>query len=113
MENFCAKCENLLATVTTAKTIHFRCMKCSTQSVPTSSGTLLYEYTKGTNLLVYSTILQMAGQDPVCPKVYRKCVCGNKLVRQVRLGTDMTLINICIKCNTPWLDAVLNDDEKN
>lgn len=110
MESFCSKCENLLTTITTAESMYFKCVKCGTQTLPVDSGTLLHEYTKGTNLLVYSTILHTAGQDPVCPKVHKTCKCGYKLARQVRLGEDMSLINVCIKCNTPWLESVQEDD---
>jgi DNA-directed RNA polymerase subunit M/transcription elongation factor TFIIS len=113
MNNFCSSCENLLTSVTTAESMHFRCVKCGTQAPPDPKGTLLYENTKGANLMAYSSILQTAGQDPVCPKVYRKCKsCNNNLVRQVRLGKDMSLINVCIKCSTPWLESTTDDDKK-
>jgi hypothetical protein len=64
-----------------------------------------YEEIKGANLAVYSTILQTAGKDPCNPKIKKQCIsCDNDILRQVRLGDDMKLVNTCIKCNEQWLD---------
>jgi hypothetical protein len=39
------------------------------------------------------------------PKVKKECSCGSDVVRQVRLGEDMKLINTCINCNKQWLEG--------
>lgn len=105
MPLFCPICNNLLVVTTSADDFHFTCMKCHSTEKPTSADTLRYEEVSGTNLVVFKSILLNAGKDPVNPKVKKQCKCGYDTVRQVRLGTEMKLINTCIKCNEQWLEG--------
>lgn len=106
MGEFCGDCENLLAKVTTADSMYFRCNKCGIETKPNPSQTLLHEHVKGTNLFAHSIILHRTAQDPVCQKVYRDCsACGGRIARQTRLGEDKTLINVCIECNRSWPES--------
>ena len=105
MSLFCTSCNNLLSIVTTADSLIFKCQKCQTTREPTAADTLRFESIKGTNLMVYKTILQNAGQDPCNPKVEKTCKCRGNIARQVRLSEDMRLINICVTCNAQWLEG--------
>jgi hypothetical protein len=96
--------------VTTADTFLFKCNKCETTEEPTDKDSLRYEDVSGTNLVVYKAILLNAGRDPVNPKVKKQCDCGNYIVRQVRLGNEMKLINTCTDCNNQWLDGTKDTD---
>lgn len=109
MPLFCQICENLLSVITTADSFYFKCISCQNIYQPDEKDTLRYENTKGTNLLIYKSILKNAGRDPVNPKVDKTCTsCNNNIARQVRLGDDMRLINICTKCNKQWIEGVKN-----
>lgn len=111
MPLFCQTCNNLLSRITTSDQFYFRCNSCNQSYNPTDNDTLQYEEIKGTNLVVYKTILQNAGRDPVNPKVKKDCVnnkCDSNIVKQVRLGDDMRLINICPKCNKQWIEGLSN-----
>ena len=104
MSLFCKSCNNLLIVSTTADLFHFKCVKCELVEVPSDADSLRYEEVSGTNFTIYGSILRNAGLDPVNPKVEKKCTCGNSIVRQVRLGSEMRLINTCTKCNKQWID---------
>jgi DNA-directed RNA polymerase subunit M/transcription elongation factor TFIIS len=102
----CKICNNLLAVITTAHEFYFKCEGCQQPYKPTDVDSLRYEEQEGTNLLMYKTILQHAGQDPVNPKVYKDCKkCENNIVKRVLLGDDMRLINVCTKCQHQWLEG--------
>ena len=106
MPLFCEKCENLLSVITTASKFYFYCISCA-QSYPHKEvDTLCLEQIKGTNVSISKTILQHANEDPVGPKIFKKChKCNYHIVRQVRLDEDMRLINACVKCNEQWLET--------
>lgn len=107
MSLFCNSCGNILYEITSSDGFLFRCNNCSKTYEPTAADTLRYEEVRGTSLIMYKTLLQNAADDPVNPKCFKDCKkCENNLVRQVRLGEDMKLINICIKCKNTWLDSV-------
>ena len=104
---FCKICDNMLSAITTADKFYFKCVRCQVTYEPEPNDTLRYEDIKGTNLLVYKTILKNAGRDPVNPKVRKTCTgCGNKIAKQVRLGDDMRLINVCTKCGKQWIEGL-------
>lgn len=105
MPLFCTICDNLLSVITTSDEFYFKCIKCNKKFDYDASDTLRYEEVSGTNLLIYKTILQHAGQDPVNPKVLKQCDCGEKIIRQVRLGDDMKLINVCPTCDKQWVEG--------
>lgn len=95
---------------TTADEFHYQCNKCMTVEKPANKDTLVFEDVTGTNLIIYKSILKNAGRDPVNPKVLRKCSCGSKFAKQVRLGNEMKLINTCIACGEQWLDGTRDTD---
>jgi DNA-directed RNA polymerase subunit M/transcription elongation factor TFIIS len=111
MPLFCTKCSNLLTISTTADSFLFVCSKCGTVETTNEKDSLRYEDVTGTDLIIYKAILLNAGQDPVNPKVKKQCTCGYKIVKQVRLGRELKLINTCTKCNKQWLDGTLETDE--
>lgn len=111
MPLFCQICDNLLNVVTTSDEFYYKCINCQQAYKPNNNDSLRYEDIKGTNLIIYKTILQNAGQDPVNPKVYKDCKkCKNTIAKQVRLGDDLRLINICTNCNNQWLEGIDEQD---
>ena len=103
---FCKICANLLSVVTTADTFYFKCAKCQELYQPTDKDSIRYEEVRGSELAMHKTILLNAGMDPVNPKVKCKCTCGNNFAKQVRLGSDMRVINICTMCNRQWYEGI-------
>ena len=112
MPLFCRICNNLLIVSTTADSFHFKCVKCEHIEEHTEADTLRYEEENGTNFTIFGSILRNAGLDPVNPKVAKQCKCGNKTARQVRLGSEMRLINTCIKCGEQWLDGTRENENE-
>ncbi len=110
MPLFCPVCKNLMTIATTADDFRYQCGKCMTFEKPNQRDTLVYEDVTGTNLIIYRSILTNAGRDPVNPKVLRKCKCGSRFARQVRLGNEMKLINTCVLCSEQWLDGTRDTD---
>jgi len=106
MPLFCNICNNLLNIVTTSNQFYFKCTKCYIIYQAQPNDSLRYEDMKGTDLIIYNLILKNAGQDPVNPKVKKKCLkCSNDIIKQVRLGEEMHLINVCPKCNHQWIEG--------
>jgi hypothetical protein len=106
MSQFCTVCENLLVDITTSEEYYRKCLKCHVTYDVTDSDSMRLEDIRGTNLIIYQTILQNAGKDPVNPKVKKQCIkCPNNILRQTRVGINMQLINICTKCDFKWLDS--------
>lgn len=104
---FCKKCENLLTNITTADKFYFKCMLCYSEYEPEPKDTLRYVEKGGTNIFTYDTILLLGAKDPVNPKAYKTCPkCKHEICKQVRLISDMKLINICIKCNNKWFEGM-------
>lgn len=110
MPLFCSNCRNLLIIVTTYDTFVYKCNKCEINEEPAELDYMVYESVSGTNLDIFKSLLSHAGKDPVNPKVFKKCKCGNNIVKQVRLGEEMKLINTCVTCNKQWLDGTLATD---
>lgn len=104
MPHFCETCKNLLKNITSSDNFYFKCNSCNKNYQPSDEDSIRYNDIKGTNLIVYKTILQTAGKDPVNPKVYLDCPkCKNNIVKQVRIGEDMRIINTCVECDHRWL----------
>jgi hypothetical protein len=83
------------------------CNSCHSQYEAVASDTLRYEYVKEPDVMIFETILNKAGEDPVTIKAHQRCVnakCGNEIIKQVRIGADLRLYNICVKCNAQWLN---------
>lgn len=110
MPLFCPICKNLMTIATTADDFHHQCSKCMTFEKPSVKDTLVYENVSGPNLAIYRSILKNAGLDPVNPKVRRKCKCGSQFAKQVRLGSEMKLINTCTECSENWIDGTRESD---
>ena len=101
---FCSLCQNVYSVISTSDKLSFKCQKCKNVAEPTVEDSLRYEQ-KAINLSVYSTLLRNAGGDPVNPKVNRNCPkCKHHIAKQIRIGTDMRLINTCIKCDYHWAE---------
>jgi DNA-directed RNA polymerase subunit M/transcription elongation factor TFIIS len=110
MPLFCNQCRNLLVIVSTHDTLMYKCNKCEILEEPSINDYKVYESVSGVNLGTYRSLLAHASQDPVNPKVMKKCKCGYNMSKQVRLGDEMKLVNTCIKCNNQWLDGSLSTD---
>lgn len=107
MPLFC-RCSTKLDRITTSDSLFFKCAKCQHSEVATAADTMVFKEEKGTNLIMYKTILQNAGRDPVNPKVLKQCPqCPNKIAKQVRLGEQLRLINICTNpsCGKQWIEG--------
>lgn len=111
MPLFCKNCSNLLVVSTTVDTFHFKCNKCEQTEEPTAVDTLRLEIVSGTDYTVHKAMLHNAAHDPVNPKVAKICPkCDHKIVRQVRIGNEMRIINTCISCVHQWIDGTLDSD---
>jgi DNA-directed RNA polymerase subunit M/transcription elongation factor TFIIS len=105
MANFCSTCSNLMITLSTSDTFLFKCVKCEKIQEPSAEDSLILEDKNKVDIVVFKSVLQNAGKDPVNPKVEKKCEkCNYSIVRQVRLGSEMKLVNTCISCNNQWID---------
>jgi DNA-directed RNA polymerase subunit M/transcription elongation factor TFIIS len=109
MSKFCKICNNLL-TPNFSKINHnlaFKCTSCGIFYKANESDTLRKERIKENNIMIYKKILDKAVDDPVTIKARIKCQsdkCSGDLCKQVRLGEDMKLYNICITCKFQWLN---------
>ncbi len=101
---FCKECSNVLFEITTNSEFYFKCLSCNQIYQPTETDTLRYETDKSSDLIMFKTILQNCGNDPLTPKIKKQCIkCDNNILRQVRIGEDMRLINVCTECKHQWL----------
>ena len=73
MANFCPSCSNLMVTLSTSDTFLFKCVKCEKIKQPTDENTLILEEKNKVDIIVFKSVLQNAGSDPVNPKVEKKC----------------------------------------
>jgi len=102
--HFCRDCHILLNTEIENEELVKSCCKCKNVYEALPDDTLCYEYSTAGNISIYEIILKKAGRDPVNLKAAIKCgKCSNGLVRQVRVGEDMKLFNICTECSHHWL----------
>lgn len=80
-------------------------MSCQVMYAAENKDSLRFEQIKET--IIYEKILNSAVDDPATIKANVKCIkpgCGSDTVKQVVVGDDMKLFNICIKCRTKWLN---------
>ena len=100
---FCNICSNILEIITYDK-LKFRCIFCTNEYDAEDDDSLLYEENQSENFIYYDKLLNNAKKDPMNPKAYVKCEkCKNDIVKQVRIGPYMKLINTCIKCNHQFI----------
>ncbi len=107
MSKFCENCDNLLVANFFNDELNFQCVLCNTSYAPDDEDTLRFERIKESNVMIFEKILNKAVDDPATIKAYVKCIktdCSGKIAKQVRVGDDMRLYNICMKCRTQWLN---------
>lgn len=104
MKYFCDNCNTLLDISTINDELTFKCLTCFTTYKSEADDSLRYEETQSGNLIIFQTILNEAVNDSAnikervtCPK------CKNNLAKSVRLGNELRLIHICIKCKFQWI----------
>ena len=57
--------------------------------------------------MIFEKIINKAVDDPTTYKTYKKCInekCKGKIVKQLPIGKDMHLYNICTTCKIQWLN---------
>ncbi len=107
MAKFCTSCDNLLIPAFINEELIFKCVTCNDIYPSDDNDTLRYERVKEGDILIFEKILNNAGDDPVTIKARVNCIntqCSGKIVKQVRVGDDMKLFNICVVCKTQWLN---------
>ena len=105
MKYFCDYCKNLLDTDTNNESLKFVCMTCHTLYKSEPDDSLRYEETDDGNLIIFQTIINKAREDPMGIKEKQTCPkCKHHIAKQVRLGDELRLINICEKCNFQWIE---------
>lgn len=103
---FCDKCHNILVSSTANDQLTFKCQTCFTVYKGDDDDTLRFEETKGGNIGIFRKILDTAADDPVNLKAYVDCPkCKHNIAKRVRLGKEMKLLNVCIKCKTLWMNV--------
>jgi DNA-directed RNA polymerase subunit M/transcription elongation factor TFIIS len=104
MKYFCDNCNNLLDINTNNDELTFKCMTCFTTYKSEPDDSLRYEETQSGNLIIFQTILNEAVNDSANLKEYVTCPkCKHNLAKSVRLGSELRLIHICIKCEFQWI----------
>jgi len=107
MSKFCEICDNLLNANFYNDELNFKCEMCQISYKPNEYDTLRYERIKENDVMIFEKILNKAVDDPATIKSYVNCIktdCSGKIVKQVRIGDDMRLYNICMVCRTQWLN---------
>jgi DNA-directed RNA polymerase subunit M/transcription elongation factor TFIIS len=104
MAEFCDRCASFLLKDTVSGTLKFKCDSCHFEKKARDVDTLMYELTKTDHVNTFRTVLYNAHLDPLNPKARIACKkCSNKMVKQVRVGVDLKLINVCTKCKHRFL----------
>ena len=105
MTKFCDICANLLIEQFIENTLSFQCQTCGKKQPANNEDTLRRTRMKENNVAVFDKIIKNAARDPATIKAEVPCIkCDSTIVKQVRTFPDMTLYNICVKCNTSWLN---------
>jgi DNA-directed RNA polymerase subunit M/transcription elongation factor TFIIS len=104
MSKFCKYCYNILYPNVNNDELVFKCMSCHEVYPAEANDSLRYERTKEANISRFEKILNNTADDPAVLKARIQCVkCDNDIIKQVRIGQDMKLFNVCPKCNTKWI----------
>ena len=107
MSKFCGICDNLLVAIYTNDELAFRCNTCFIPYKSSPEDTLRYEKIKESNIMIFEKIMNKAVKDPATIKAKIDCIdtkCKGTIVKQVRVGSDMRLYNICEICEKRWLN---------
>lgn len=105
---FCNACNNLLIPKFVNENLVFHCESCYIEYKSTDEDSLRWERIKEKNMMIYEKILNKAADDPATLKEYVDCIntkknCKSRICKQVRIGDDMRLYNICVECKFIWL----------
>lgn len=103
---FCSVCNNLLSAVFTNDKLTFNCDICHISYPSSPSDSLRKERIKESDIMIHKVNLNKAVDDPATMKAYVKCLdkkCKGDIVKQVRIGSDMRLYNICMTCKSQFL----------
>jgi hypothetical protein len=74
---------------------------CGTTYEPNEYDSLIFEESnmKIQNINIHKKIIDIILKDPTAIKIKKKCLkCGNLYAKTSRLGEEMKLIKICLKC---------------
>ena len=106
MVKFCFYCGNLLyAYYENNEQLFFMCNNCHIPYDPDVEDTLRYSRNKNNVTISIKKILNNTIDDPAVVKVYKDCIeCDGKIVKQIRIGDNLDLFNICLKCKKQWLN---------
>lgn len=96
---YCEICENLLSVDINNNSLIFICKSCQSTYEARDDDSLRYEEVKGSDIAIFSRILQKIADDPVNPKIFRNCrKCKNNISKYVRLGDEKKMVYMCTKC---------------
>lgn len=107
MSKFCSICDNLLTATFSDDVLSFVCETCFINYKSNPEDSLRRERIKEVDIRIFSKILDKAEHDPATIKARIKCLndkCSGTIVKQVRVGQDMRLYNICITCHIQSLN---------
>ena len=96
---FCRVFNNLLGVDIINDNLVFICQSCQSRYEAKDDDSLRYEDVKGSDIAIFSKILEKIPDDPVNPKIYRECKkCKHNVAKYVRLGEENKLVFGCVKC---------------
>ena len=99
MKLYCNICNNLLDVFIQNDNLKFKCESCKSQYDAEDDDSLRYEEEKGSDITIFSKILEKIADDPVNPKIYRDCKkCKHSIAKYVRLGDEQKMVYACVKC---------------
>lgn len=104
MSEFCNMCDNLLSPVFYNDELNFKCLSCNIIYPSNEIQSLRFERIKGND--AHDGIMENAVEDPATMKALISCIqnkCKGGVVKQIRVGKNMHLYNICTTCKTSWL----------
>lgn len=107
MSKFCVNvCDSLLTPFYVNDQASFKCNVCHSIYKFSDDDSLRYSNVKENEIIIHKKLLDNSIKDPAGLKVDNiKCInCPSRDITQVRIGKDMTLFNICIKCEKKWLN---------
>lgn len=99
MKLFCQICNNLLSVDIINDNLIFICQSCQSRYEAQDDDSLRYEEVRGSDIAIFSKILEKIADDPVNPKEYRECKkCKHHMAKYVRLGDEHKIVYSCVKC---------------